>query len=208
MTGVVVRLLREHFSSADNLEYNGTNEFANAAKTTAAKQLEQYLWSNDNTATKIQIQPVWLLNAEDIQRRPALYIKRGAWQPEKLAINHGMTVGSRKGTDGSLLGVRGEYHSTAIVGSHSIFCVSRTGDEAELLGQEVFEFFLQLSPLLRSELNLLRMDVQSCGEIVKLEEFANHFAVPVSIVYAFARAWRLEKVAPWLKRVTVEVCAS
>jgi hypothetical protein len=208
MTGIIVRLLREHFSDAGNLEFNGTNEFANAEKTEATKQLEKYIWTADNTTNGIQIQPVWLYNTEDIQRRPALYVKRGEWKPEKIAINSGMTVGSRKGTDGNPLSVRGEYHTTLVTGSHSIFSVARTGDEAELLGQEVFEFFLQLAPLLRQELGLLKLEVVGCGEVVKLEEFTNHFAVPVSIGYAFARAWRLEKVAPWLKAITVEVCAT
>jgi hypothetical protein len=169
--------------------------------------LEGYVWRPDNRETRIQIQDVWKLNLQDVDRRPGLYVKRNALRPRKLAINHGMGNGARTDRQGNLIRIDGKPHTVTILGSHTIFCVGRAGAEAEVLGQEVFELLLQFGPLLRQELKFQSFEMVECGEVSTLEESNTHYAVPVVVGYAFARSWIIEKVAPWLKVIAVEACA-
>lgn len=199
MTGVFTRLMREHFARAENLLYNQTSE--------KSPQLEQYIWTEDAKTTKIQIQPVWDYNVQDIQRRPALYIKRNAWQTQRMAINDGMTVNAQAGPDGKVLRVRGEYHSRFVMGSHTVFCVAASAGAVELLGTEIFDFLVSFAPLLRKDLEMHRFEVQEVGAISVLQESTDHFVLPVVTAYAFAHTWRLEAVAPWLKSMAIDLRA-
>ena len=207
LTGIFVRLMQEHFSDPGNLEYNGMNEFADSAETRPAAQLQDYIWTPNNETTKIQIQPVWAYNPQDIQRRPAIYVKRNAQRPQRLAINDGMTIAAhRTGPAPENIEVRGEYHSVMVLGSHTLFCVGQTGAEAEVLGQEVFDQVAMFAPLLRTDFKFHRVAVQEQGEVSIIEgEAEHHFLVPIVVAYAYALAWRIKAVAPWLKSIGVEV---
>jgi hypothetical protein len=149
LTGIVLRLLREHFSTKMELEFNGENE--------PSADLSKYVWNDDNTKTGIQIQPVWLWNPQDIQRRPALYVKRDSLKNERMALDHGWRVGTPRNENGKMIETQGEAHATMIVGSHTITAVASTGAEAELLGQEVFNHMLEFGPQIRRDVKLMRM---------------------------------------------------
>lgn len=207
LTGIFIQMLRHHFSDEDRLQYNGKNEFTASDHETNKRELEGYIWLPSSSETKIQIQSVWELNLQDIDRRPGLYVKRNAFRPQKLAINDGLSTGARSDRSGALLRVDGKPHTVLILGSHTVFCVGRAGAEAELLGQEVFELMLQFSPLLHDELRLQSLNVVECGEVSALEESTTHYAVPIVIGYAYPRSWMIEKVAPWLKAISVDACA-
>lgn len=207
LTGIFLQILRHHFSDPARLQYNGENEFADPDHTIPKQELEGYVWLPDKTQTRIQIQSVWEVNTEDIQRRPGIYVKRNQLQPRKLSIGHGFSTGAVKDKEGNLLRVEGHLYSILVLGSHTIFCVGQAGAEAELLGQEVFELMLQFGPHLRDELKFQSFETVECGEVSMLEEAKTHFAVPIVVGYAFARTWRIEKVAPWLKNVVIDACA-
>lgn len=196
MTGVVTRLLQEHFANVNNLIY--TDKFDGRTG------VEEMIWSKDRTLTKIQIDPVWLYNAEDIQRRPAIYVKRNTWTTQRLGIADGYTINASKTASGEIGRVRGEYKSRAVLGSHTIFAVGRTGAEAELIGSEVFDFLLSFSPILRSDLSLHRMEVTEIGPVSMLDESSEHFVVPVTLAYAAMWAWRLEMISPWLQKLSID----
>lgn len=204
LTGILLNLLREHFANADNLEYNGQNEFTTAEGTKPLNQLQSKLWTPNNTTTGIQIQSVWDYNSQDIQRRPALYVKRNALQTQRLGINDGFTVNSKRDPKtGKVLAVQGEYKSLMILGSHTVFCVGSTGAEAELYGMEVFSHLVGFAQLIREEMNFNRFMVMECGEVAILDEFEEHFVVPIVVAYAFGWSWRINKVAPWLKTLAI-----
>lgn len=205
LTGIMLRLLQEHFANADNLEYNGANEFESAEGMTPKLQLQGYIWNEDKTKTNIQIQPVWEYNSQDIQRRPGIYVKRNGLQPQRIAINDGQTVNSLRDKDGKIVQVRGNYHSMMILGSHTVFCVGNTGAEAEMLGAEVFEHMLMFAPIIRQDMKFHRFTVTEVAELSLLDEFDEHFVAPVVVSYAYAWAWRLQKVAPWLKTLAIDV---
>ena len=205
LTGILVRLLREHFANPANLEYNGTIEFQSDQGEVPLKQLQSYIWNSDNAQTRIQIQSVWDYNAEDIQRRPALYVKRNTLQTQKLAIGDGWTFGAQRDKNGKLLQVRGDYKCIQVLGSHTVFCVGTTGAEAELLGMEVMNQFIMFAPLIQTDMKFKRFMVMECGEVALLDEFDQHFVVPVVVSYAFDMAWRIQKIAPWLKTLSIAV---
>jgi hypothetical protein len=198
LTGVFLKLLQEHFSRKENLIYNGASEVGK-------KQLEGYIWDEDNTKTRIQIQNVWRYNVQDIQRRPALYVKRNKWTTQRIAINDGQTVGINRGDDKSTLG--SEFHTRLILGSHTIFAVGSEGEgaEAELLGAEVFDYVMSFAPVLRGELNLHRLEVSSVEPVMLLDEQTEHFVVPIVVAYGFSWTWRLHMIAPWLKSLALEL---
>ena len=208
LTGIVLRLLQEHFANPENLEYNGLNEFDSLEGMRPKRQLQGYTWDPDNTKTAIQIQPVWMYNTQDVDRTPGLYVKRNAQQPQRIAIDDGGFVAqSRRGADGKVIEVEGQYYAQMVVGSHTIFVVSKLGAEAELLGQEVFNHLMMFGPAIRQDMRFHRFLVHEVGELSLLEEFDEHYVVPVVAGYAFSWAWRLKQVAPWLKTLAVDVRA-
>jgi hypothetical protein len=198
LTGLFVRTLRDHFSSADNLEFNG----ANYLDTTI--ELQRYVWS-DGPETKLQIQSVWEYNTQDIQNRPALYVKRNRFQTQKTAMGDGYTVAPNTDSDGRVRNVPGRYQTRAILGSHTIFCVGGAGAEVELLGWEVFNLFHQFAQVFREEFRMHRFEVSGVEGVGLLEEFDYHFVVPVVVAYAYYAAWRIDVEAPWLKTVSINV---
>lgn len=198
MTGILLRLLQEHFASPLGLEYNGVNE-------PGPRSLENYIWTNVVETTRIQILPVWLYNPQDIQRRPGLYVKRNGLKPERLGIDDGFTTAPVRNPDGTIQRIPGEYKSKLIIGSHTVFCVGGTGAEAELLGMEVFNHFDQFGSVIRRNMNMHRFGVTEVGEVSLLDEFDQHFVVPVVCGHAVASAWRIDVVAPWLKTLAIDI---
>ena len=207
LTGALVRLLQEHFSNPSALIYDGENE--QNPNGSAALQLQNYQWTSDPRTTAIQIQPVWLYNAEDIQRRPAIYVKRNKWQSQRLAIADGFTVGPtfQQGANNEKIVERvpGQYQTRMIAGSHSVFCLSQKGAEAELLGSEVFEWLTSFCQPLREELKLTRLEVLDLGEIALLDEHVEAYGVPIVLAYQFSYTWRVGTIGPWLKTVAIDV---
>lgn len=197
MTGVILRLLREHFSRADNIIYDSSFEGKSC--------LEQLVWTSDSKTTAIQIQPVWAYKVQDVQRRPAIYVKRNEWTTQKLGINEGFTVNASRGLNGEIGRVKGEYQSRMVLGSHTINCVSGEGAMCEDLAGEVFDFMMSFSSVFRSDLKLHKFEVASIGAISEVDESTEHFVVPIVVNYAAAWAWNLNVVAPWFQKLSIDL---
>jgi hypothetical protein len=189
-------MMREHFASPADLEYNGSVEMR--------EELAGYIWSPDVSKTRILIDAVWTFNTQNIQQRPAIMVKRNAWKTQRVAIADGMTIGPARREDGAIDRVRGQFQSKAVLGSHSIFCIGGTGAEAELLGAEVFNHLHEFSQVIREDLRLHRFAVEELGEVALVDEFDDHFVVPIVAAYAFFSAWRTDVQAPWLKTVAID----
>lgn len=201
LTGVVLRLLREHFSNPAEFEFSG--DFGGNEETTA--DLRKYVWDNDRTKATILIDPSYLWNTQDIQRRPGIYLKRNETKNQRIALDHGWTQGAPKNEAGKVIEILGEWHSTMLAGSHTIFVTASTGAEVELLGQEVFNHLLEYGPLIRRDLKLIRWDVQEWQGMSKLEESSERFVTPVVVQWACPQTWRLRQEAPWLKAIGIDV---
>jgi len=206
LTGFFVRALREHFSDPLNLEFGGRNEFRIVDEQEVfVKELERYIWHSDVSQTRILIDPVWKYNRQNIQQRPGILVKRNQFTTAKQAIGDGMTVGPKRDNMGRISRVRGRYQTRAIRGSHTIFSIAGSAAEAELLGAEVFNHFGQFEQILRDELNMHVFEAKSVEPVAYLEEFDDHFVVPVVLAYAYFATWRVDVVAPWLKSLAIEV---
>jgi hypothetical protein len=204
---MIISLLREHFSDINNLEFGGQNAPGRI-------QLSAYQWqANENRdeapESPIQIKASWAYNDVDSQKRPALYVKRNRFVYQRLGINDGLTSGPRKDRrTGEIIKVPGDYHSKAILGSHTIFCVGSSGAEAELLGSEVSNHLSMFGPALRTDLKLHRFEVTEVGDVSHFEESSNRFVVPVVAGYIVMQTWRIDVVAPMLKTLELDLRAA
>jgi hypothetical protein len=205
LTGFFVRSLRDHFSDPDNLEFGGRNEFRIVdGQREVVEELQNYVWS-EGPNTKILIDPVWKYNRENIQARPGLLVRRDPFSRQSLVLGDGYTVRPKRDADGNVERVQGRYQTCAIVGSHTIFCIGGSGAEAELLGAEVFNHFSYFGQLFREELHMHEFAAKSVEAVAYLEEFDDHYVVPVVVSYGYMAAWRVEREAPWLKSIAIDV---
>ena len=196
LTGVILNLLRDHFSRESNLEFNGQGD-------ASGDKLAGYVWNKDAKQTHIQIQPVWMWNVQDVQRLPAIYVRRDALRSGRVILGDKAAAGAARNADGGIKEVKGDYCLREISGSHAIFCVGKTGAEVELLGQETFNHLTGFAPVLRREFKLHRFELTDWGAIGNLEESSEHFVVPLSCRWVYEDSWRIDKLGPQLKSVYV-----
>jgi hypothetical protein len=196
LSGALLWILRYHFAQASNI---------------VDKDLKEYIWTSAVETSKITIEPVTKWNGPNtqaVQSRPAIYVKRNTYGKMKLGIGDKYQLGSNTRVDNSNP-VRnntfdtGTSYGAVIAGSHTIFCLSATGADAEAVGTEVFYELLEFSPLIRRDLDLHKFEVMEVGSIAKLEESNEHWLVPVTVNYMFAHDWVLSKDALPLKSMSL-----
>jgi len=197
LTGVFLRILQNHFSNPDYIEDD------------ALKDNVVRLKPDDTTEgipeTGILIEPSYKFNPIDFGARPAIFIKRNGLEVQRYGINDGLTVGLGRDKEGNVKTYEGDYHTVGVLGSHTLFCVSRSGAEAEVLGYEVFREIQQFAPIVRRDLGLKKLAVPQISELSKLEEHDQHFVVGVVVGWAYFEKWRIVPDAPWLKSLHVEL---
>jgi len=200
LTGIFRHLLIRHFSTADNI---------------SSENLKEFIWDSDRKVSKIVIDAnTGPLDWQQIMYRPAIIIKRDALQAQKLAIDdyvepemsnmemtreHGFLQPKPRTASGGHKFIRGK------MGSHTIFCVARTGDLAEILAAEVDEELTQFAPLIRRDLKFNRFEEAQVGEVMQLEEENTHFVVPVVMAYAYTMQWKITPESLWFKAFNVGV---
>jgi hypothetical protein len=178
MSGALMQILGNHFASRDRIEH---------------APLRDYLWRAD-IKDGILIANITTWDPQAVERRPAIIVKSNAWQPgEPLAIGNRLTLGP----DGY------EHFSVLMHGSHTLFCLAGEGDEALVLAAEVFRELLTFSSVIRCDLDLIRFGVAEFGQVYKLQEATENYAVPVTVAYASNLTWSIEPDAPKLKRIVL-----
>ena len=155
--------------------------------------------------TGILIEPIYKWDPRRYDKRIAIYIKRNEMQIQRLGINDGMTVGLGRDADDNLKTYEGDKHEVGVLGSHTFFCIGRSGAEAEVLSSEVFREIQHFAPVLRRDLKLHRLVIAGYSDIQQLDEYDQHFVVAISAGWAYIEAWRLVPLAPWLKSLSVNV---
>lgn len=199
LTGAFLTILKEHFSKASNIENEALrdNIFQENPEDTTEGVVDR----------GILIDTVYRFNPVDFGTRPAIYAKRNEMQTQRYGINDGLHVGLGVDKNGELLLDQGEYHTVGVLGSHTMFCIGRTGAEAEVLAYEVFREIQHFSPILRQRLRLKKLAVTQLTALSKLEEYDQHYVVGVVLGWAYFEAWRIKPVAPWLKTISIEPTA-
>jgi hypothetical protein len=186
INGALLSLIRYQFADISNI---------------TQPALHKYLWNKDEKTSAILIEPVYKWNPRNIQQRPAVIVKRGPWKVHRISI------GDRLHAYVADEGYSEFTQQVLMVGSHVLFCVGRTGLEAEEIGTEVAMHMLGFSELIRQQLSLARFQLDSIGDVHRIVECQDHFAVPVTVTYGMQLNWEVVRQAPiWMRTLaTIEV---
>lgn len=182
VTGWMVQLIRYQFGDPNNIEN---------------KQLRDNVWTPDVETTHILIEWVWDNTVKELARRPAILVKDNGVKPINIGFDSGRTGGDPHGSE--LTG--SESYTVPIVGSHTVFALGREGGEAQLLATEVRRYIMQFISKIRNDLHLIRLQWLGSGPVAHVEEYREHYMVPITFGYAYWEYFELTPEAPILKTV-------
>lgn len=177
ITGFLRQFLAQHFADSSQI---------------IDPDLRANLWKADNT-TNIVIESATRWAPDLVEGRPAVIIKRHAWQIERLGINDAM-MGTHE-----LQGY--ERHACFVTGAHTLFCIDDTAAAAEKLAIEVLMEIMSFASLIRRWLDLHRFLPVSIDEPMQLEESSEHYGVPITVAYAAEESWTLRPHASPIKSI-------
>ena len=178
ITGLLRDILIQHFSTAANFP---------------EVDLRRYVWQ-DSPKTGILIESVFKYEPEIVEKRPAILIKRNAYQGNRLVHNDLAGLTERNGQ---------ETYVYQWVGSHTLFCIQGTDAAAEILSTEVQKHLNNFAPVIRKYLGLDRFAVLEVGAVSELEEAQENYVVPVTVGWAYQDNWSLTPQALPLRRVSI-----
>lgn len=194
ITGVFLQLLRSHFSTADRID---------------EERLKGLIWvpkagdpvTPDPARAKISIEPVYRWDPRQLQSTPALVLKRNALtpaDPRGIGNNEVFPMGGIKDIPGA-----GREYFLSMSGSHTIFCAAIDSGIAELLSTEVARELYQFSRVIIEEFGFDSFELAEIGPVARLEDHFEDFLVPVTFKYDFTDAWKITKLAPRFKGVSL-----
>lgn len=183
MTGYFRDILIRHFSTPGHIEHT---------------ELKHLIWSNTFGQSRILIESVHRWLPQYTEQRPAVIIKRNAYQNRRVGIGdrHQGPPADRRGDP---------HYSTMWIGSHTLFCIGGTGAQAELLATEVQREMTEFAPCYLRDMKLHRFQVVEVGAVGELEEATENFVVPVTVGYAFMQNWTIVQQAPTLNHVSLSL---
>lgn len=187
ITGMLLRLLESHFNDANNIKDD---------------KLKAYLWADSDPSstplnTKIFIGLSEEYDAKNIEKRPALLVKRNEIGSQKVslagkAITHLETNGT----------YRGEHYLRMVSGTHLIICVADGSTAVDRMAEEVFYRLLEYGPSIKEDLKFSEFEPLGYGPA---EEFKvsgeKNYMVRISVKWATIHSWELLPISPILKKV-------
>ncbi len=179
VTGFLRDWLTNRFSDPNNIE---------------AEPLRGLLWKATQP-TGILIESITRWKPEATEKRPAIIIKRGNWTSSRLVLNDSV------GTDDTYLG--SQRYGRLMAGSHTLFCISNSGAQSEIIAGEVFKDLNTYGLVIANILNLVKFEAVELGELFQLEEAKENYAAPIVIQYTGQEVWTVAQQGPILKRVTL-----
>jgi len=187
MTGVLLKLLQDHFSRSTNI----SNE-----------KLREAIWrpdsADEDAQSGIHIEPWRQYDATHIQQRPALYVSRGNVRVQRVALrdralNHlSKRTGNQEGTD---------YMKLIVCQHQVIACSARNDMAAEKLAEEAFYMLLEYGPAIMEDFKLGGFHVVGMSQSQKIEDDHENYMVGVQILWTNAHGWKLKPIAPILKGI-------
>lgn len=185
MTGFLRQLLIGHFADLNNIEDPRVRRHMEVV---GGWQPE------DNGANQagILIESItrWTPNTAD--KRPAVLIKRNQWEWSSRVIGD-------KAVENIYTGETS--YSGFWEGSHTLFCLSQNGAEAEFLSTEVVKFLILFSPMIRQQMDFFKFYVAQVGGVGEVQEVTQGYAVPVTVAYVAQETWATQPLVPRLKRI-------
>jgi len=182
LTGLFRDVLIRHFSSDKYIE---------------EPDLRHLIWKSGED-TGILIESIHRWRPETTERRPAVIVKRNAYQNERRGIGDRRMgpIADKEGND---------HYVTFWKGSHTLFCIGGTGAQAEILATEVQRELTEFGPELVRTLGLMRFQVTEIGAVGELEEAQENFVVPVTVGYAYEERWITRIQGPRLNTVSLSL---
>ena len=181
MQGALRQVLIQYFADPQNL-------LSSALRT---RFIRDGAWGA-GADTGIVIESLHKWRPELTESRPALILKEGAWQWQRMGIGDHVATDWRTG--------RADY-SGRWQGSHTIFAIANGGAEAQEIAIEAMKCFLWFSAEIAHQLDLYRFIPVSIGEVAALKEATENYVVPITVAYAVPESWSLQPEAPRLKRI-------
>ncbi len=188
MTGFLRQLLIGHFADTDNIDDPKLRQ--------QLQELNDWKPAENDTYEKVYgpilIESITRWVPNQIDKRPAILIKRNGWKWQKQGIGDITSTNAYTGSTS---------YAGLWDGSHTLFCLSQNGAETEFLATEVVKFLIKFSPMIREQMDLHRFFVSDVGGIGEIQEVIQGYAVPVNVAYMAEEAWTLQPYAPRLKRI-------
>lgn len=144
--------------------------------------LRRYVWK-DAEDTGILIESVHRWRGDVVEKRPAILVKRNAYQCQRLVWNDLVGTDEKRGR---------RTYQQMWVGSHTLFCLHGTGASVDMLATEVQRELSQFGPVFREEMGLHNFVVTEVGAISEVEEAKEHFTVPVTVGWNYTEKWDLK----------------
>jgi len=188
VTGILIRLIQAHFYDVDNIE----NE-----------KLKTYTWDPDIEQSRLLIKPTYKYDPVTANNRAAIYVEAGDMKTEEYAINNMSTPHLEP--NGNFEGI---LRTIILSGTHEIRCVASECMEATCLGEEVFFRLLEYYPIIRNDLKFSDFKVIVLTRPQQLKESDDHYTCTVRVVWKYAHSWKLDTLAPILKRLSTGVLFS
>ena len=186
VTGLVLELTRELFKE-------GAHNIINPA-------IDDYYWvpspEGDLADAKHQIliEEVFSWTPETAGQRPAILVRGNKWQDRRISIGNKIHTNTIPESGE-------EKYIKHVQGSHTIFVVGRTSAQTELLAREVYLYLNSFSPIIVRETCFDRWDVPVLEAVQELEEYEEHFVIPINVIYELSYSWKLFPVTRLLQGV-------
>ena len=148
-----------------------------------------YLW-NETVTSGILIENTTRFRADLVEKLPAIMIKRNKFSTQKIGINDGLSRSLSNSAYPTQIGAH-NVHTTAIVGSHTLFCLGGTAAMADGIAMEVVHHVMELCPALRQQLQLAGCSLAEVGPVQKVKGSVERFGVPVTVAWYYLHSWDL-----------------
>lgn len=175
--GIIVQLLRQHFSDPANFIYT---------------ELSKYIWTADPQTRRLEIVEVNQWSEVGADKLPGIVYADLGSQNTRLAIGDSFYVDTLRGTESFARGVSG---------SHRLMCIADDNYVAGKLADEVQRWLMEFSPKIRDQLLFHDFQVTDRAQAQPFAQLGNRIGVALVVRYQYVLAWELAPAGPPLKSV-------
>ena len=175
---------------------------------------DNYLWHEDDTQNEIMNKGILIKKAheyspQDAQQRPALIVKNNATK-----LGPKISIGNRTHTPTKLHGeanpnttamLGDDQQSVGLGGGVTIYAIHKEPAIAEILGEELYYGLLDFMRPIKKALGLDEFTPSDLGELTKITEFKENWAVPINVIFKFRRSTIIKQEAPLLKGISMQL---
>jgi hypothetical protein len=176
LSSLLVRLLQYHFMSA--------NHVFNPA-------LRSLIWTEDETTSKIFVGAGYAQNDKVASQKPGIFVRRADVKTTKAYLDPEVA----QVTTGGQAAPEFPVYYRLLEGRHIVDCVSKSGAEAEVLGEEVFRRLLAFGPAIREDAGLRMFDLLQMTEVARKEN--GSFVTEIVLIWADDFYFKVPEERAW-----------